>query len=385
MPQLEAEVRSERREDVVAGEFVFSVTFTNSSAEPARLNVHQASHPALVLDVRDRNDRPVLLPPPSAPDKEDLEEGQIIRPGESVSIDYVGFLDRSLAPGEYRIRYFGEFPALGGSKEDPLRSEWLTVTLRPERGFVPGIEIPGFKPAPDDHLPRRKPPWLRPIFIFIWNWLWRLWCWILRLLFGRRCDDVRSQEFDQARTETISNAPPGSEAWNGTYGWRARFVLTLDEPNCRARVVIRVRLVGSITAAQRSAWESAIEAAWNSRFKLCRRSCCCSDGLQIATDIQFVSSGEHQVVNVGSTTTNMGNWGASDTVDVSHEFGHMLGALDEYFTVNGVNWGAGRQATGAIMNNPANPPAARHYDTVRQAAGTLRSATYSTTAQSSSC
>ena len=37
----------------------------------------------------------------------------------------------------------------------------------------------------------------------------------------------------------------------------------------------------------------------------------------------------------------------------------MLGALDEYFTVNGVDWGPGRQATGAIMNNPANPPVAR--------------------------
>jgi hypothetical protein len=62
MPQLEADIRSENREDAVAGEFALSVTFTNSSEEPARLNVHQASHPALVLDVRDRNDRVVLLP-----------------------------------------------------------------------------------------------------------------------------------------------------------------------------------------------------------------------------------------------------------------------------------------------------------------------------------
>jgi len=161
--------------------------------------------------------------------------------------------------------------------------------------------------------------------------------------------------------------------------------LTLDEPTCTARVLVRVRLVGTITAAQRSAWETAIEAAWNSRFKLCRRSCCCSDGLEIATDIQFVTSGEHQVVNVGASTTNMGNWGATDTIDVCHEFGHMLGALDEYFTVNGVNWGPGRQATGAIMNNPANPPAARNYDTIRQAADALRGATYTTIPRTSRC
>ncbi len=389
MPQLEAQIRGEKREDVVAGEFGITVAFTNGGSEPVRLNVHQASHPALVLDVRDRNDREVPLPPPSAPDAEDLAEGNLIEPGKSITIDYVGFLDRSLAPGEYRIRYFGEFPALGGSKDDPLRSDWLTVTLRPERGFERGIEIPNFKPAPDDVVPvLERPLWLRlllPIWIFVRDIYWWIYCVIVTRFFRRGCDDVRSQEIDQPRTETISNAPPGSEAWNGTYGWRARFLLTLDEPSCTGRVLIRVRLVGTITAAQRSAWETAIEAAWNARFKLCRKNCCCSDGLRIVTDIQFVTSGEHQVVNVGTSTTNMGNWGAADTVDVSHELGHMLGALDEYFTVNGVAFGAGRQATGAIMNNPANPPVARHYETVRQAAGALRAATYSTIPQSSSC
>ena len=37
------------------------------------------------------------------------------------------------------------------------------------------------------------------------------------------------------------------------------------------------------------------------------------------------------------------------------------------------------------MNNPANPPVARHYETVRQAAGTLRSTTYSTGMLGTSC
>jgi len=162
--------------------------------------------------------------------------------------------------------------------------------------------------------------------------------------------------------------PPGAEAWNNTFAWRARFHLRVDEGNCRATVTVRVRINGAITVAQRAAWETAVEDAWNDLFKLCCRCCCCSNGYTIVADIQFVTANEHQVVNVLASTVNMSGWGASDTVDVRHEFGHMLGALDEYFTVNGVDFGPGRQPTGTIMNNPANAPVAYHYDVVCAAA-----------------
>jgi hypothetical protein len=391
MPQLRAEVRSKDREEADPGELRITVEFTNDGAEPVPLNLHQAAHPALVLEVEDPNGKAVRLPPPSAPDTEDLEAGQLIGPGESVTLDYAGFLDRSLAPGTYRVRYAGRYPALGGTPDDPLLSDWTTFAVRRMPIDVPGIPVPTPKPSPEEILLRPKKPWpllLEPIRILI-AWLWwrvwrRLWCLIVRVLLRRQCR-VLSQEFDQARTETISNAPAGSEAWNGTYAWRARFLLTVDEPACRVTAAIRVRLAGTITAAQRSAWESAIEATWNNRFKLCHDGCCCESGLDIVTDIAFVSSGEHQVVNVGATTTNMGNWGASDTVDVSHEFGHMLGALDEYFTVNGVDWGAGRQAGAPIMNNPANPPVARHYDVVRDAASSLVGHTCRTIERTAGC
>lgn len=389
MPELEASIRAESSADVVPGEFAVTVTFRNGTDRAVRLNLHQASHPALTLQVLDANERPVLLAPPSAPDAEDLEPGRPIEPGGQVEITYAGFLDRSLAPGAYRVRYFGRFEALGGTIEDPLSTEFLDFTVGEVADFPRGAGIPGLeRPQPDD-LPQPVPLWLKAIK-WIWAWWKRIWCWIwcwlTRILRMRHCDRVLSQEFDEPRTETISDAPAGSEAWNGTYSWRARFALTVDESTCRATATIRVRLVGTITAAQRGAWETAIEAAWNKRFKLCSGCwCCCSDGMAIVSDIQFVTSGEHQVVNVGASTTNMGNWGATDTVDVSHEFGHMLGALDEYFTVNGIAWGPGRQASGAIMNNPANPPAARHYETVRAAAASLLARSLHTVAEGTSC
>lgn len=388
MPVLEARISAENTSEVVPGEFAITVTFRNGSDQAVRLNVHQAAHPALVLEVADSNGRPVLLAPPSAPDAEDLEPGRLIGPGEQVELTYAGFLDRSQTPGEYRVRYAGRFESLGGTVDDPLATEWLAFTVRPPDDFPPGDRIPGLKPPRPDVL-QPLPSWSKAL---TWLWGWLKWivcwiqCWILRLLKRQACDRVLSQEFDEPRTETISDAPPGSEAWNGTYGWRARFRLTVGESTCRATVTIRVRLVGTITASQRAAWETAIEAAWNNRFKLCGGCwCCCRDGMAIACDIQFVSSGEHQVVNIGTSTTNMGNWGATDTVDVSHEFGHMLGALDEYFTVNGVAWGAGRQPSGAIMNNPANPPATRHYETARAAATALLGRHVDTVASATPC
>jgi hypothetical protein len=389
MPELEARISAENTREVVPGEFAITVTFRNGTEQAVRLNLHQASHPALVLQVLDSNERAVLLAPPSAPDAEDLEPGQLIEPGGQVEVTYAGFLDRSLAAGDYRVRYFGRFEALGGTVENPLATELLSFTVRPVDDFPPGDGIPGLKPPRPDDVFLPLPPWLRPIK-WIWGWLKWVWCWIgcwfVRILKRQRCDRVLSQEFDEPRTETISNAPPGSEAWNGTYGWHARFQLTVNESTCRATVAIRVRLVGTITAAQRAAWETAIETAWNNQFKLCGGCwCCCRDGMAIVCDIQFVSSGEHQVVNVGTSTTNMGNWGATDTIDVSHEFGHMLGALEEYFTINGVAWGPGRQASGAIMNNPANPPAARNYETVRGAAASLLGRTLQTVASGTPC
>lgn len=355
-PGLRAVAKPEREGAVDPGEAALEVTIRNERDEPVPFNRHQASHPALVLQVRDEADRPVLLAPPSAPGAEEVV-GQELGPEESVTLRYAGLFDRSLEAGTYRVRYFGPHAELGGSPDAPLASDWVPITVRSTQAFRPGVEPPRW-PAPF----RRPPTWLVPL---------RLPAKVVDVVARRigllACHGVFEQEIDTQRTETISNAPPGSEAWNGTYGWRARFLARVEERSCRVTVMIRIRLVGAITAAQRSAWETAIREAWSGLFKVCADSQpCCVNGFPIDVAVQFVTSGEHQVVNVGTATTNMGNWGATDTVDVSHEVGHMLGALDEYFTVNGVDYGPGRQADGAIMNNPANPPAARHYDLILQ-------------------
>lgn len=363
MPQLRVVLKPRRDEDAIPGEFVIDASFTNVSSEPARLNIHQASRPALVLEiVRDRTHESFRLAPPSAPSKEDLGPGDLIAPGASVTITYAGMLDRSLEAGTYRVRYFSPYPSLGGSRDDPLKSQWVQFTVRTMTGFP---RVSPLRPA-DPHMSRIPTRRFSRFYC-----LHRLACLIRRLvaiMLGRGwCDRVLTREVDEWCTETMSNAPPGAEAWNNTWEWPARFLVVVDEAACRVTVAVRVRIVGSITDAQRIAWEESIETAWSNQFEFWCPCCCCPDGYKIVIELQFVTSGEHYVVTAGADTTAMRAWGVNDTEDIDHEFGHMLGALDEYFTVDGVDYNGYRQPGGNIMNNPANPPAAHHYHLVREA------------------
>ena len=52
-------------------------------------------------------------------------------------------------------------------------------------------------------------------------------------------------------------------------------------------------------------------------------------------------------------TENMSTWGKYDTIDITHEFAHMLGAKDEYCTVDGRYYGKFRTMNTNIMHNPA--------------------------------
>jgi hypothetical protein len=377
MPQLQVQLEATSPPGAPPAEFAVRATLRNASDRPALLNGDQAAHPSLVLDVRDEADQPVLLPPPSVPSEREREAPSEIEPGASVTLDYAGFLDRSLAAGTYRVRYSGRYPAVGGTPDDPLESAWLEFEVGATQFEAGQSVIAATRGLPASE----KRAW----YSIVWGWLRDFFHWlacVIKRIFrrGPACDRVLTVEVDQARTETISNAPAGSESWNGTYGWHARFHVTVDEANCRVTVTLRIRINGAITAAQQAAWESAIENAWSNRFKLRCRCCCCTNGYTIVVDVQFVASGEHQVVNVAPSTTNMGNWSATDTVDIRHEFGHMLGNPEEYFTVDGVDYNGARRADGNIMNNPANDPEAKHYDLVRAAAAQLLGTSCSTKA-----
>lgn len=195
------------------------------------------------------------------------------------------------------------------------------------------------------------------------------------------------RQVDESVTQTISNAPTAHSAWNGTYSWNSKFTLTVNRPECRINVKIKIKVSGTITEAQKRAWKTAVESKWSNKVKLvCNDPACraaCTDGSPVIVTLEYVSSGEHYTVTANTPTateggrsglggtTSMTGWGVGDTVDITHEFGHMLGNADEYFTTNGVDYTDGgtkqgfRAPDGGVMNNPSNAARTANYDPIR--------------------
>lgn len=210
---------------------------------------------------------------------------------------------------------------------------------------------------------------------------------------GTCVDDCHTRDFpprevDIAVTEIISGAPTTPtdySSWNNTYGWRSKYMLTVRRSACSVLLTMRLKVAGAaITDAQKAAWKAAIEGKWNgkARFVCPDRRCvgACGAGYPVTIEVTYVAANEHYVVtanNPGAAsggraglggTTSMTGWGVDDTVDITHEFGHMIGAPEEYFTTDGFDYRFGdpnvrgfRDPGGGNMNNPANDPASRNF------------------------
>ena len=152
------------------------------------------------------------------------------------------------------------------------------------------------------------------------------------------------------------------------YGWTARYRAELDR-ECTLQITLRIRLVAGAgvtatdIAAVQALWEPAIEQTWEDRFTLVLRegNCECR-AVRVAVDVQFVTSGEHHVVNVraGSGRADMGTWFVNSSGGTAaHEAGHMFGNPDEYADANCPL----RTVTsdGSIMQTTSGAVKQRHY------------------------
>jgi hypothetical protein len=214
---------------------------------------------------------------------------------------------------------------------------------------------------------------------------------------------VRRKEVDREIEETISHAPVAFAAWEGTYRWRAKWRLKLDMRGEQAELNVKVRLHSTASAATKRKWSRAIRRKWSGRFAFAVKRDTpieLPDGgkdefeemYPINVEVEWVSdpAKAHYTIAANAAgaveggraglggTTSMTGWGEADTTDVTHEFGHILGCAEEYFTTNGVDYSRGgrrdgfRDPGGGVMNNPAGQALARNFDTIRKEAAKLR-------------
>ena len=356
MATLRVTLRPMTQERVAPGDAVVEATVVNEGDRPEPFHEHQARHGSLVLQVEDPSGRRMLLPPPSPPDERDLGPPTPLAPRASLTFRYTGFLDVARTGGRYRVRWFSLHEDLGGSPRLPLASDWIELDV-------------ALRDIISDHKPSFGGRLFRP-FDVLATWVKRLIGSILVSL----CRAVLEKEVDRFIAETITDGTPTS--WNGTYAWNARFLVRVDQPQQRVFVTIRVRLIG-IGPAAAAGWVTTVEGAWSNRFKDCAVLGCASNGYPILLALQYVTSGEHQPVSLApGRTASMNGWGLTDG-DQAHEAGHMLGNKEEYFTVDGVAYGPGRQPKGNIMNNPDNPAVAAHYWLIQETVDTLLGINYS--------
>lgn len=141
------------------------------------------------------------------------------------------------------------------------------------------------------------------------------------------------------------------------YGWTAAFEQTWSHVIVRIRLNPDAGISAQTMTTLRTTWENTIQTRWNNRWAIGRSG---EVPCNLTFDVQWVNTSAHHNVRVrvGPAATNMLNWDTADTGAVAaHEFGHMLGNVDEYPATNCP--GRSPVNTGTIMDNNSNVIPAR--------------------------
>ncbi len=140
------------------------------------------------------------------------------------------------------------------------------------------------------------------------------------------------------------------------YGWTASFEQTWTTIRIRIRLNPDAGISDATMNTLRNTWRNGIETTWSDQWG-CARTGELTCRLQFHVD--WVNSNQHHTVRVrpGPERSNMTTWDTADTGGVAaHEYGHMLGLVDEYPDSNCPD--RDPVSTGTVMhNNSANVPA----------------------------
>lgn len=139
------------------------------------------------------------------------------------------------------------------------------------------------------------------------------------------------------------------------FGWTAAFEQTWTHIRIRIELNPDAGILAATMNALRTTWENGIENTWSDQW-----GCGHSGELTcpLTFEVQWVTTNQHHTVRVrpGPERTNMTTWDTMDTGGVAaHEYGHMLGLVDEYVDADCPD--RSPVNTGTVMdNNSANVP-----------------------------
>lgn len=121
---------------------------------------------------------------------------------------------------------------------------------------------------------------------------------------------------------------------SGNYHWNSGFRMDITDQSVNITVFIKPIFDTSINANQRSTvlkkWESAVETAWSHKFAVVTNR---SIKQPIIVNVIFSTHSPHHTVIIKKKQARVDeyNWGINTAPNIiAHEFGHMLGAYDEY-------------------------------------------------------
>ena len=124
------------------------------------------------------------------------------------------------------------------------------------------------------------------------------------------------------------------------YGWTSTYDVQVTDAEVRVTIKIRLAPQAGVTEENVADVQERARASFREKFD---NQFVFTDGeteFAVRTDVQFVESGEHAVVNLhaGNGRSNLSNWSVERPSETfAHELGHQLGLLDEYVDASATN------------------------------------------------